>query len=91
MPHGLPSKGNGQHVVSLDKTIKTMKETGMDMMSKYKETALGGLAINVLDQGVLPPTKIIPNTGCYGQLQPVLHTMKTDSIIGFDCINQIAG
>ena len=45
----LALKGNGQHVVSLDKAIKTMKDTGMDMMSKYKETALGGLAINVLD------------------------------------------
>lgn len=45
----LALKGNGQHVVSLDKAIKTMKDTGMDMMSKYKETAMGGLAINVLD------------------------------------------
>lgn len=45
----LALKGNGQHVVSLDKAIKTMKDTGMDMMSKYKETAMGGLAVNVFD------------------------------------------
>ena len=45
----LALKGNGQHVVSLDKAIKTMKDTGLDMMAKYKETAMGGLAINVLD------------------------------------------
>lgn len=45
----LALKGNGQHVVSLDKAIKTMKDTGMDMMAKYKETAMGGLAINVMD------------------------------------------
>ena len=54
----LALKGNGQHVVSLDKAIKTMKETGMDMMSKYKETALGGLATNVLDQE--QPPHLIP-------------------------------
>lgn len=44
----LALKGNGQHVVSLDKAIKTMKETGQDMMAKYKETAMGGLAIHVM-------------------------------------------
>lgn len=38
--------GNGQHHVSLDKVIKTMKQTGMDMQSIYKETSLGGLAVN---------------------------------------------
>lgn len=46
----LALKGNGQHVVSLDKAIKTMKDTGHDMMAKYKETAMGGLAINVMAQ-----------------------------------------
>lgn len=46
----LALKGNGQHVVSLDKAIKTMKETGLDMLVKYKETALGGLAVNVMSQ-----------------------------------------
>jgi L-serine dehydratase len=38
--------GDGQHHVSLDKVIKTMKQTGMDMQSIYKETSLGGLAVN---------------------------------------------
>ncbi len=38
--------GNGQHNISLDKVIKTMKQTGMDMQSIYKETSLGGLAVN---------------------------------------------
>jgi len=38
--------GDGQHHVSLDKVIRTMKQTGMDMQSIYKETSLGGLAVN---------------------------------------------
>ncbi len=38
--------GDGEHIVSLDNVIKTMRDTGHDMMAKYKETALGGLAIN---------------------------------------------
>ena len=37
--------GDGEHFVSLDKVIRTMRETGADMKSKYKETALGGLAL----------------------------------------------
>ncbi|MFD0704667.1 L-serine ammonia-lyase [Alloscardovia venturai] len=40
---------DGSHVVSLDDAIKTMKETGDDMMSKYKETSRGGLAVNVVE------------------------------------------
>jgi L-serine dehydratase len=41
--------GDGSHKVSLDKAIKTMRETGMDMKTKYKETARGGLAVNVIE------------------------------------------
>ena len=41
--------GDGSHFVSLDKVIKTMRETGLDMKSKYKETARGGLAVNLVD------------------------------------------
>ena len=41
--------GDGRHVVSLDQAIKTMKDTGEDMMSKYKETSEGGLAVNVVE------------------------------------------
>src|ERR1700710_2911087 len=41
--------GDGRHHVSLDKVIKTMKETGADMKVKYKETARGGLAVNVIE------------------------------------------
>ena len=41
--------GDGKHFVSLDKVIKTMRETGKDMQSKYKETARGGLAVNVIE------------------------------------------
>ncbi|MEH6812869.1 MAG: L-serine ammonia-lyase [Motiliproteus sp.] len=41
--------GDGDHFVSLDKVIATMKETGIDMQSKYKETSLGGLAVNVIE------------------------------------------
>ena len=42
-------QGNGRHVVSLDKVIKTMRETGADMKTKYKETARGGLAVNIVE------------------------------------------
>ncbi|GAA4669390.1 hypothetical protein GCM10023214_74830 [Amycolatopsis dongchuanensis] len=41
--------GDGSHVVTLDKAIKTMRETGADMKVKYKETARGGLAVNVIE------------------------------------------
>ncbi len=42
----LALRGDGTHIVSLDKVIVTMRETGRDMASKYKETSLGGLAVN---------------------------------------------
>lgn len=42
-------RGDGTHFVSLDKVIKTMRDTGRDMQSKYKETARGGLAVNVIE------------------------------------------
>ena len=42
-------RGDGHHFVSLDRVIKTMRETGMDMKTKYKETARGGLAVNVIE------------------------------------------
>ena len=41
--------GDGTHIVSLDQAIKTMKDTGEDMMAKYKETSKGGLAVNVVE------------------------------------------
>lgn len=41
--------GDGVHHVSLDQVIKTMRETGTDMLSKYKETSLGGLAVNIVE------------------------------------------
>jgi L-serine dehydratase len=41
--------GDGQHHVSLDKAIATMRATGADMSVKYKETARGGLALNVIE------------------------------------------
>jgi L-serine dehydratase len=42
-------RGDGIHKVSLDKAIKTMRETGADMKIKYKETSRGGLAVNVIE------------------------------------------
>jgi L-serine dehydratase len=42
-------RGDGRHFVSLDKVIKTMRDTGADMKRKYKETARGGLAVNVIE------------------------------------------
>ncbi|MEJ2419886.1 MAG: L-serine ammonia-lyase, iron-sulfur-dependent, subunit alpha, partial [Exilibacterium sp.] len=41
--------GDGTHFVSLDKVIKTMRDTGRDMQDKYKETSRGGLAVNVIE------------------------------------------
>ncbi len=48
-------RGDGKHFVSLDKVIKTMRENGADMKTKYKETARGGLAINVIEVPVSFP------------------------------------
>jgi len=45
----LAINGDGSHTVSLDKAIKTMRDTGRDMLVKYKETARGGLAVNVIE------------------------------------------
>ncbi len=45
----LAMQGDGDHKVSLDKVIKTMRDTGKDMMSKYKETSRGGLAVNIIE------------------------------------------
>ena len=42
-------RGDGSHKVSLDKVIKTMRDTGRDMQEKYKETSRGGLAVNVIE------------------------------------------
>lgn len=42
-------RGDGTHHVSLDQVIKTMRETGADMQTKYKETARGGLAVNIVE------------------------------------------
>lgn len=45
----LALRGDGEQKVTLDKVIKTMRETGADMKSKYKETARGGLAVNIIE------------------------------------------
>jgi L-serine dehydratase len=45
----LAMRGDGEHLVSLDKVIATMRQTGADMQSKYKETSLGGLAVNFIE------------------------------------------
>ena len=45
----LSLRGDGTHRVSLDEVIETMRQTGLDMLVKYKETAQGGLAVNVAD------------------------------------------
>ncbi|MEW2356717.1 L-serine ammonia-lyase [Spirillospora sp. NPDC029432] len=42
-------RGDGRHFVSLDRAVKTMKDTGRDMLDKYKETSRGGLAVNVIE------------------------------------------
>jgi L-serine dehydratase len=45
----LAMRGDGTHSVSLDKVIRTMRQTGADMSTKYKETSRGGLAVNVIE------------------------------------------
>ena len=45
----LAMRGDGSHIVSLDSCIRTMRDTGIDMNSKYKETSTGGLAVNVVE------------------------------------------
>lgn len=45
----LSLRGDGSHLVSLDKVIATMRQTGADMLTKYKETARGGLAVNIVE------------------------------------------
>lgn len=45
----LALRENGEHLISLDRCIETMKKTGLDMSSKYKETSLGGLALSMTE------------------------------------------
>ena len=45
----LALRGDGLHVVSLDGVIATMRQTGLDMKSTYRETSLGRLAVNVVE------------------------------------------
>jgi L-serine dehydratase len=45
----LALRGDGRHCVSLDSVIRTMRETGADIKTKYKETSRGGLAVSVIE------------------------------------------
>jgi L-serine dehydratase len=45
----LAMRGDGKHFVSLDKVIRTMRDTGRDMNARYKETSRGGLAVNIIE------------------------------------------
>ena len=45
----LALRGDGRHFISLDKVIRTMRDTGADMKAKYKETSRGGLAVNLIE------------------------------------------
>ena len=49
MPRAWRCAAMARTIVSLDKVIKTMRETGADMKTKYKETSRGGLAVNVIE------------------------------------------
>lgn len=51
----LALQGDGKHFISLDRVIRTMRDTGRDMKDKYKETARGGLAVNVAEISVNLP------------------------------------
>jgi L-serine dehydratase len=41
--------GDGQHIVSFDAVVETMRQTGLDLQTKYKETSQGGLAVTVVE------------------------------------------
>jgi L-serine dehydratase len=45
----LARRGDGAHLISFDRVLNTMRRTGQDMMSKYKETSQGGLALNFVE------------------------------------------
>lgn len=45
----LAMHGDGSHIVPLDACIETMRQTGRDMDARYKETSLGGLALNIIE------------------------------------------
>jgi len=45
----LALRGDGSHFIPLDTAVETMRQTGQDMLSKYKETSQGGLAVNVTE------------------------------------------
>jgi hypothetical protein len=49
VPRERKGAGDGRHRVSLDSVVATMRQTGADMQSKYKETSLGGLAVNFVE------------------------------------------
>lgn len=57
-------RGDGTHFVSLDQVIKTMRETGADMTTKYKETARGGLAVNVIECKCVRASNSHTSRGC---------------------------
>src|SRR3546814_11312951 len=63
-------RGDGKHKVSLDKVIKTMRDTGRDLQAKYKETSRGGLAVNAIECRV---TDAAPARFLYGGLPPRPH------------------
>ena len=48
-PDGPALRGDGTHYVPLDAVVETMRQTGIDMSTKYKETSEGGLAVNVVE------------------------------------------
>ena len=51
-PENLHQGGTGEHFVSLDTVIETMRLTGKDMSERYKETAMGGLAVTAVPVSV---------------------------------------
>ena len=55
----LALRGDGRHKVSLDSVIATMRQTGADMQSKYKETSLGGLAVNFVSRPRRRPARVV--------------------------------
>ena len=57
----LALRGDGKHLVSLDRAILTMKQTGADMLDKYKETARGGLAVYAIDNDTIPAVNLVAN------------------------------
>src|SRR3546814_315828 len=83
-------RGDGKHKVSLDKVIKTMRDTGRDLQDKYKETSRGGLAVNVIECSGSPPPRARPGGHRAGQAGSGSPRHPTGGRVQIPCIERNA-